>query len=92
MGAEPEPMVAMHAITQDWAAAAEACATTEEVTAVWKVAIKELQAAGDKAEYVRVKAAVAKRGKELTAIAVEHVAPMTEEEAEAANLARGVQP
>lgn len=92
MGAEPEPMVAMHAITQDWAAAAEACATTEEVTAVWKVAIKELQAAGDKAEYDRVKAAVAKRGKELTAMMVEHVEPMTDAEVEAADFGRGVQP
>ncbi|UOD28748.1 phage recombination protein Bet [Massilia violaceinigra] len=80
------------AITQDWAAAAAACATTEEVTAVWKVAIKELQAAGDMAEYDRVKAAVAKRGKELTATLVEHVEPMTDAEVEAADFGRGVQP
>ena len=96
MGAEPDASaVSVHAITQDWAAAATACATETELTAVWQAGVKEVQAANDKPEYDRLKAAVAKRGKELTAIVVaptEHVAPMTEEEAEAADLARGAQP
>lgn len=53
------------AITQDWMAAVAACATTEEVTAVWQSGIKEIQRANDKAMYDRFKAAVAARGSEL---------------------------
>lgn len=53
------------AITQDWVAAVAACASTEEVTAVWQAGVKEIQAAGDKPLYDRFKAAVAARGAEL---------------------------
>lgn len=72
-------------ISQDWVAAADACATAEELTAVWQSGIKEIQKANDKALYVSFKAAVATRGQQLKPIAT-----MTEVEQEAADLARTV--
>jgi len=81
-------------LSQDWIAAADACATTEEVTAVWQAGIKEIQAAGDKGLYDRFKAAVGTRGAELKAaeaartVDAEPAMPMTDAEIEAADLAR----
>jgi hypothetical protein len=56
-------------LSQDWMAAVTACATTEEVTAVWQAGVADIQKAGDKALYDRFKAAVAQRGAELKAAA-----------------------
>lgn len=55
------------ALSQDWLAAVAECKTTEEVTAVWKLGVKEIQAARDMDAYEKLKAAVAARGKELSA-------------------------
>lgn len=59
------PVTNPAAITQDWLAAVAACKTTEEVTAVWQSGVKEVQAAGDKALYDQLKAAVTERGTAL---------------------------
>jgi hypothetical protein len=52
-------------ISQDWNAAALACSSAEELTAVWQSGIKEIQASGDKDLYNTFKATVATRGAEL---------------------------
>ena len=52
-------------ISQDWVAAVAECSTTEEVTAIWKAGIVEIQKANDKPLYDRFKAAVAERGAAL---------------------------
>lgn len=84
------------ALSQDWVAAAAACKTAEEMTAVWTVGIKEIQASGNMDLYKEFKAIVESRGKELKAEAAAAVAPaeqppvepMTDAEIEAADLAR----
>lgn len=53
------------AVSQDWVAAVAECATADEVTAVWKAGIAEIQKAGDKPLYDLFKAAVAERGAAL---------------------------
>lgn len=77
-------------VTKDWPAAADACTTADELTDVWRAGIKEIQAAGDKSLYTEFKLAVSQRGQELRK-PVERVEPMTDDEAEAADLARGVE-
>ena len=52
-------------VSQDWVAAAAACSTADELTAVWTTGVKEIQASGDKALYNVFKTAVAARGAEL---------------------------
>lgn len=88
-------------LSQDWLATVSVCETSEEVTAIWKAGIKEIQAAGDKMMYDQFKAAVGERGQFLKeretriakAPAAEPVTPMTDAEIEAADLARsGGQP
>lgn len=54
-----------HVMSQDWVASVAECATTDEVTAVWKAGIVEIQKANDKPLYDRFKAAVAERGAAL---------------------------
>jgi phage recombination protein Bet len=93
------------ALSQDWVAAAAACKTAEEMTAVWTIGIKEVQASGNMDLYKAFKSIVESRGKELKAEAaaaaampveqppVERVEPMTDAEIEATDLARtGGQP
>lgn len=63
-------------ITQDWLAGVSACETEEDVTAVWKAGVKEIQAAGDKPLYDRFKAAVAARGAEIKAAAAARTVDM----------------
>lgn len=58
-------------ISQDWPAAAAACATTDELTAVWQLGVKEIKAAQDMALYATFKAAVEARGHALRKPAVE---------------------
>lgn len=52
-------------ISQDWPAAARACATQEELTAVWTTGVAEIRLAGDKALYDDFKKVVEERGKAL---------------------------
>jgi hypothetical protein len=91
-------------LSQDWLGAVAECKTAKEVTAVWAAGVKEIQAAGDKQMYDRFKALVGERGTALKAAATapaaepetdteETAEPMTDEQIEAADLARtGGQP
>lgn len=95
MGAEVDitPGANPAAITQDWLAAVAACATTEEVTAIWQAGVKEIQLANDKLLYDRFKAAVAARGVALKDAArtvdmeaaepVQEAEPLTDEQLDA---------
>lgn len=65
-GGEIDITPAPVALSQDWLAAVADCQTTEEVTAVWRAGVKEIQAARDMDAYEKLKAAVAARGKELS--------------------------
>lgn len=64
--AAPKDMGAAEVVvSRDWPEAAAACSTQEELTAVWQIGVKEIQAAGDKQLYDQFKLVVAERGKEL---------------------------
>lgn len=94
-------------VTQDWVAAAGACKTTEEMSAVWLVGIKEVQASGNMDLYKSFKLVVETRGKELKeaeqkaaelvakatgTVYTDPDAQLTDAEIEAADLARTVGP
>jgi hypothetical protein len=53
-------------ISQDWIAAATACTTADELTAVWTTGIKEIKTTKDMDLYARFKEVVGVRGKELS--------------------------
>lgn len=53
-------------ITQDWLAAAAACTTADELTAVWSAGVKEIQASKDIDLYRRFKQLVQERGAAFT--------------------------
>lgn len=76
LGAEIDvtPQSNPSAITQDWIAAVAEAKTPEELTAVWKLGVKEVQAANDKPLYDRLKAAVTARG-----TALKNPAPTTDD-------------
>jgi hypothetical protein len=60
-------------VSQDWVSAATACASQDELTAVWQAGVKEIQKANDKQLYDQFKASVAARGAELKAQAAQVV-------------------
>jgi hypothetical protein len=65
---QPKDMGAAEVVvSRDWIAAAAACQSAEELTAVWQVGVKEIQALGDKDLYATFKASVAARGAEIRA-------------------------
>lgn len=52
-------------VSQDWVAAARACTTQEELTAVWTTGVAEIRLTGDKPLYDDFKKVVEERGKAL---------------------------
>lgn len=54
-------------VTQDWVAAARACATATELTAVWTAGVAEIRLAGNKPLYDELKKVVEERGKAFAA-------------------------
>jgi hypothetical protein len=61
------PTAPQHVVTTEWIAAVEDCITTEELAAVWKEGVADIQKANDKPLYDRFKAAVASRKADLVA-------------------------
>jgi phage recombination protein Bet len=89
IGAEIDitPAAPQHVVTADWLSTVEDCITTEELAAVWKEGVADIQKANDKPLYDRFKAAVARRKAELVAESqsVVEVQPEADTEAGEAN-------
>lgn len=95
-------------MSQDWLAAVDACQTSEEATAVWRAGAKETGVLGNEVLHARFKEAIAAKGKALKVAeaaaampatepepvpAEDPSEPMSEDQIEAADLARtGGQP